>query len=114
MSAYVTRRTILSGVVIGSPRQDYWGGTLAYSRDLNRLLRGTLSGSYSNSQEFGGNARLYNFDARLNYTLSPLTNVYFDAGYLYREPSGSIRNLSPVSGSLSDVILTVGLTHTLF
>jgi hypothetical protein len=114
VSAYVTRRTILSGVVVGSPRQDYWGGTLSYSRDLNRLLRGTLSGSYSNDQEFGGNARLYSFDARLNYTLSPLTNVYVDAGYLRREPSGRIQNLSPVSGTLSDVILTVGLTHTLF
>lgn len=114
VSGYVMRRTILSGFIIGSPRQDYWGGRVAYTRDINPLMHGTIAAGYSNSQEFSGTARIYNFDASLNYNLSRTTYAYFQAGYLYREPTGGIPGVSPVSGSLSDVILTVGISHTLF
>jgi predicted porin len=90
-----------------------WGARAQLSHDITRLLVGTIGGSFSNFQELGGHARDYTVNGELNYSLSPDTRVYLRADYLDRESSASLQTLSPFTGSLQDVRVTLGLSHTL-
>ena len=58
-------------------------------------------------------ARTFNVSGGIDYSLAPETSIYFRAIYLNRDSSRSLQSLSPFTGSLDDVRLTLGLTHQL-
>jgi len=72
-----------------------------------------LGGGYTNYQELGGHAQLYNVNGQFSYTLSPDTSVYFRTDYMIRDSSTSLQNLSPFTGNLDDLRVTLGLSHRL-
>jgi predicted porin len=76
-------------------------------------MTASIGGGYANYEEFGGHANVYTANAGLNYTLSPDTSVYFRTDYLTRESSSALRALSPFTGSLDDLRVTIGISHTL-
>jgi uncharacterized protein (PEP-CTERM system associated) len=113
VSVFGNRRTELSGVVLGSAVNNSWGTNVSLSHDITRQLVGTIGGGYTNFQELGGHARMFNVDGELSYSLSPDTRVYFRGDFIDRESSQSLQALSPFTGSLQDVRITLGLSHTL-
>ncbi|MBA2588386.1 MAG: hypothetical protein H0U98_07140 [Alphaproteobacteria bacterium] len=113
VSAYATRKTILSGVFFGPPKTDSWGAIVSLGRDLTPLLNGTISGSYGRDNQFGGDAATYALQGRLSYSLSRQTGIYASVQYLERSSSASLQSLSPFTGSLSDFRATIGLSHQL-
>jgi uncharacterized protein (PEP-CTERM system associated) len=113
ISVFGNRVTYLSGFFIGAQSVNSWGTQASVSHNLTPLLTGTIGGTYSNDQQFGGNASTFMVDGQLNYSLSPETSVYFRTDYLNRQSSAALRALSPFTGSLEDVRVTVGLSHTL-
>jgi len=113
LSIYGTRRTILSGVFLGPPTTNSWGSRITYSRNLNPLLIGNIGGAYQVDQELGGTARTFEADAGLSYAVSREMQLYFQANYLDRQSSAELKALSPLTGSLSDYKITIGVNRSL-
>ncbi len=113
VSLYGMKQTILDTFYFGTPNPSSWGAQANFAHDLTRLFTASVGGGYTNFQELGGHAQNYNIDGQLTYTLSPDTRVYFRTDYLTRRSSSSLQSLSPFTGNLSDVRVTVGLSHTL-
>lgn len=113
IEAYAMRQTVLDRVFIGLPVNNSYGVIGSFSHDLTRLLSANLGAGYSNYEEFGGHANVYNVNGGLNYTMSPDTNVYFRMDYLTRESSQTLKSLSPFTGSLDDLRITIGISHQL-
>jgi predicted porin len=90
-----------------------WGGSAGYRHDISRVTSASINLGYINYQELGGHAKSYNVDGEVDYTLGPHTNVYGRAGYYWRDSSQALQVLSPVTGSLDDFRLTVGLHYQL-
>ena len=110
---YASRRTILSGVFLGPPITDTWGGQLSFARSFSPLSTGTVSARYSVDQELGGIARTFTLDANVSYAMSRRMSAYFDANYIDRQSSASLAGVSPFSGSLSDYRIMVGISRTI-
>jgi uncharacterized protein (PEP-CTERM system associated) len=110
---FATRQTILTTVFIGQPVNNSWGMVTSFSHDLSRQLSATLGGGYTNFEELGGHANVYTVNGQLAYTLSPDTNVYFRTDYLIRDSSTSLQSLSPFTGNVDDLRVTLGLSHRL-
>ena len=113
INAFGTRLTQLNGFFLGPPVTNSWGGGVSYGHDFTRELKGTIGGGYGNYEELGGTAGTYNVNGGLAYSLSPDTGVYFRADYFRRDSSASLQTLSPFTGSLNDLRLSIGLNHTL-
>jgi uncharacterized protein (PEP-CTERM system associated) len=113
VSAFGTRRTILSGVFFGPARTDSYGTQILLGRDLTPLLSGTIGGTYSRNTELGGEAQIFQLQGGLSYSLSRQTRIYANAQYLERSSSAFLQSLSPFTGSLSDVRATIGISHQL-
>ncbi len=110
-SLYGTRRTYLASGFTGPQTNISWGSTLTVSRNITPLLRGNLGVSYTSDQEFGGEGNTVGVQGSLNYALSRATNVYLQSSYLTRDSSPTLQALSPLTGNLSDFIVTVGISH---
>jgi hypothetical protein len=113
ISAFGTRLTQLSGFFLGPPVTNNWGAQATFAHDFSRELRGTIGAGYANYEELGGTAGTYSINGGLSYALSPDTGVDFRADYYTRDSSSSLQALSPYTGSLNDLRLTIGLTHIL-
>ncbi|MEO8301788.1 MAG: hypothetical protein ABI608_08340 [Rhizomicrobium sp.] len=113
IQVYAMRQTVLDMVYVGLPVNNSWGVTGNVGHDLSRLMTANVGLGYTNYEEFGGHASVYNVNAGLNYTLSPDTSVYARTDYLRRQSSSVLQGLSPFTGSLDDLRLTIGISHQL-
>ncbi|HKX36825.1 MAG TPA: hypothetical protein VJM79_09215, partial [Rhizorhapis sp.] len=113
VQVYAMRQTVLDRVFVGQPVNNSWGVTGSVGHDLSRLMTARIGGGYTNYEEFGGHASIYNVNGALSYTLSPDTSAYFRTDYMTRDSSTQLQNLSPLTGSTDDLRVTVGLSHTL-
>jgi uncharacterized protein (PEP-CTERM system associated) len=113
VSIYYTKRTVLDTVFVGPRDNNSWGANANLSHDLTRLMSANVGGGYTRYQDLGGHAGVYNVHAGLNYSLSPDTSVYLRGDYLSRDSSRTLQSLSPFTGSLDDIRVTVGLSHRL-
>ena len=113
IGVFATRQTILDTVFIGQPVNNTWGMIASFSHDISRQLSATIGGGYSNFEELGGHANIYNVNGQVSYTLSQDTSVYFRTDYITRDSSNSLQSLSPFTGDLDDLRLTLGLSHRL-
>ena len=113
LTLFGTRRTILSTPVVGLPRTESWGVRAAYSRDISPVMQAGLSSSYRVTQELGGTARIFDLNANLGYTMTREMRAYLRGDYLDRQSSASLNALSPLTGSLSDYRITLGISRTL-
>jgi hypothetical protein len=112
LSVFGTRRTFLSGVLVGPPRTTSYGSRIGFSRDITPLLLGTLRGAYTTSQELGGSARIFSAGGELRYSLTREMQISFRGDYLDRHSSRELVALSPFTGSLSDYRFTLYVSHT--
>jgi uncharacterized protein (PEP-CTERM system associated) len=114
-NVYLTgqRLTQLNGFFIGPPVTTSWGGVGSYSHNISRLTTATLGVGYNYYQELGGHSKNITVSGQVDYSLGPQTSVYFRTDYLNRDSSQSLQNLSPFTGSLDDLRLTLGLSHQL-
>jgi len=113
-SIYLTKQEILDTFFFfGQRNNNSWGTNVNWSHDLTRLMQANLGGGYTRYQELGGHAGVYNVNAGVNYSLSPETSVYLRGDYLRRDSSTSLQTLSPFTGSLDDIRITLGLSHRL-
>ena len=113
VSLFGQRLTNLDGTFVGPPVTNSWGGQASYSHDISRLTSGTLGFGYGYYQELGGHSTNYNVSGQIDYSLGPDTRVYFRSDYYTRNSSQSLQTLSPLTGSLDDFRLTLGLNHQL-
>jgi uncharacterized protein (PEP-CTERM system associated) len=113
VQVYAMKQTILDRVFVGQPVNNSWGVTGSVGHDISRLMTATLGGGYSNYEEFGGHASIYNVNGALTYTLSPDTSVYLRTDYMTRDSSQSLQSLSPFTGNTDDLRVSIGLSHTL-
>jgi uncharacterized protein (PEP-CTERM system associated) len=113
IGVFATRQTILTTVFVGQPVNNSWGMVTSFSHDISRQLSATLGGGYTNYEELGGHANVYTVNGQLAYTLSPDTNVYLRTDYLTRDSSTALQNLSPFTGNVDDLRVTIGLSHRL-
>jgi uncharacterized protein (PEP-CTERM system associated) len=105
--------TQLSGFFLGPPEMNSWGGQATFSHNISRLTTGSLGVGYTTYEELGGVSRTFNVSGQIDYSLAPETRIYFRTIYLNRDASQSLQALSPYTGNLDDVRLTLGLTHQL-
>jgi uncharacterized protein (PEP-CTERM system associated) len=113
LTVFGTKVTQLSGFFVGPPDQNSWGGQASFGHDISRLTTATLGAGYMTYEELGGESHTFNVSGQIDYSLAPETRVYFRTMYLNRDSSQSLQNLSPFTGSLDDVRLTLGLYHQL-
>ncbi|HKY18154.1 MAG TPA: TIGR03016 family PEP-CTERM system-associated outer membrane protein [Rhizomicrobium sp.] len=113
VSVYVTRQTYLDGFFIGPSSVNSWGMQGSFSHNFTRLFTGTIGAGYTSYEQFGGEAGTFNLNGQLSYSLSPQTNVYLRSDYMNRDSSSTLQTLSPFTGSLDDVRVTVGISHRL-
>jgi len=113
VGVFAMRQNVLDRVFVGLPVNNSWGATGSVRHDLSRLMNATIGGGYSNYEEFGGHANIFNVNGAVSYTLSADTNLYFRTDYMTRDSSASLQSLSPFTGSTDDLRVTVGLSHTL-
>jgi uncharacterized protein (PEP-CTERM system associated) len=106
-----TRRTYLTSGFIGPQTDISWGGTLTVSRNITPLLNGSLGITYTSDQEFGGEGNTIGAQGNLNYSLSRTTNVYLQSSYLTRDSSPALQVFSPLTGDLTDFVITIGISH---
>lgn len=112
-SLFGTRRTYLVSGFTGPAVDVSWGSSLIASRSITPLLVGSLGATYSNDQEFGGSGKTITAQGGLFYSLSRSTSIYLQSSYLTRLSSPSLQRLSPLTGNLSDFMVTAGISHTL-
>lgn len=110
---YGEKLTQLNQFFIGPPVTNSWGGDASYGHDISRLTRGTVGAGYIFYQELGGHAKTFNVNGQIDYSLGPQTRVYFRTDYYKRESSATLQSLSPFTGSLDDIRITLGLYHQL-
>ncbi len=110
---YGQKLTELDMFFVGQPVTESWGMQTSYSHNITRDLTGQLGLNYNFYQELGGHAKDYGVTGEVDYTLGPLTNIYFRSEYLRRDSSTTLQNLSPFTGSLDDIRLTIGLNRQL-
>jgi hypothetical protein len=113
LSLFGTRRTYLVPGFTGPETSNSWGSSLLVSRNISPLLTGKLGATYGVDQEFGGQAETVSGQGELDYSLSRTTSIYFLSSYLTRTSSPSLQSLSPLTGDSSDLIVRVGISHTL-
>jgi predicted porin len=113
VEVFAMRQSVLDRVFVGLPVNNSWGVTGSFGHNLTRLMTATIGAGYSNYEEFGGHSSVYNVNGELTYELSPDTSVYLRTDYLTRDASSTLQSLSPFTGSLDDVRVTIGLSHTL-
>jgi len=113
VTAFGSRETQLSGFFLGPAVVNSYGGQATYSHDITRLLSGSVGAGYNSYEELGGHASTITVNGQLAYSLSPDTRVYFRTDYVDRQSSSTLQALSPFTGSLSDLRITLGLSHTL-
>jgi uncharacterized protein (PEP-CTERM system associated) len=103
-------RDILSPLPAGVPHHgNALTGSVTASRDIRRNLKGSLSLSYGTDQEFGGRAGILTTTAALDYQLNEKMSAYLRSSYIDRQPSASLRALSPVTGKLDEARVSIGL-----
>jgi len=112
LSLFGTRRTYLESGFTGPAVEVSWGSSLNVSRNITPLLTGNLGIGYSVDQQLGGDAKTLSAQGGLSYSLSQKTNVYLQSSYLTRFSSPSLQALSPLTGDLSDFIVTAGISHS--
>jgi uncharacterized protein (PEP-CTERM system associated) len=112
-SLFGTRRTYLVAGFTGPETSNSWGASLLVSRNLSPLLVAKLGAAYNVDQEFGGQGETASGQGELDYALSRTTNIYLMSSYLTRSSSPSLQSLSPLTGDTSDLIVRVGISHTL-
>ena len=110
---YGEKLTELDMFFIGPPVTESWGLQTSYSHNITHELTGTLGANYGYYQELGGHAKDYGVSGQVDYALGPLTNVYFRTDYFRRDSSTSLQGLSPFTGSLDDIRLSIGLNRQL-
>jgi uncharacterized protein (PEP-CTERM system associated) len=113
VTVFADRVTQLSGFFLGPPETNSWGGQASVAHNISRLTTATLGAGYTTYEELGGVSRTFNVSGQVDYSLAPETSIYFRTTYLNRDSSRSLQALSPFTGSLDDVRLTLGLTHQL-
>jgi hypothetical protein len=84
------------------------GATLAASRNISLRFRGTADVTYSHDDYFGARYNYITADVGLGYSLSPVTQVYGNARFIDRAPTGE-SSLTPVGGNATDVVVTIGI-----
>ena len=77
------------------------------------FCRARLEPAIPTIRSLGGYARLMMVNGELSYSLAPDTHAYFRTDFVHRTSSSSLAALSPLTGSLDDLRLTLGLNHTL-
>ena len=113
LTAFFLKATELSGTFIGSPTSDSWGMMASYAHNISPLTTGSINAGYTYYQELGGHSKVYNVGGQISYQLGPQTGVYFRTDYYKRDSSQALQSLSPFTGGLDDLRLTVGLSHQL-
>jgi len=113
VEVFAMRQTVLDRIFVGQPVNNSWGVTGSIGHDLSRLMIASVGAGYSNYEEFGGHASIYNVNGALTYTLSPDTSVYLRTDYMTRDSSQSLQSLSPFTGNTDDLRVSIGLSHTL-
>ncbi len=111
LSAFGTRMTVLTPGVGIIPDGEAWGIQLAASRNLSPLLTGTFGGGYTDDREFGDRASIISAQGELDYSLSRKTSIFLRSAYIHRSNSDTSVALSPLSGNLDDLQVTLGLSH---
>ena len=110
---YGEKLTQLDMLFFGPPVTESWGSQANYSHNITREITGTLGLGYIYYQELGGHSKNYNVSGQVDYALGPLTNVYFRTDYFRRDSSNSLQALSPFTGGLDDIRVTIGLNRQL-
>jgi uncharacterized protein (PEP-CTERM system associated) len=113
LSLNIDSQDFLSPLAPGEPiHTNSLFGSVSVSRDIRRNFKGTISISYGTDQEFGGRGNILNTTAALDYQLTQKMSVYLHSSYVNRASSSALRKLSPLTGSLNEALVSVGLTRT--
>jgi uncharacterized protein (PEP-CTERM system associated) len=104
---YDTLTPVGSGL---SPNGTSTGVQMVVSRAMTPRLTGSIQLDYSVLSDLGSRFSLYQGTASLGYSLSPTLQTYFNAAYMQRSSGNQLSGLSPLSGSLTGVSVTIGIS----
>ena len=94
------------------PRQMSTGATFAISRQMTPNLKSTVSLTYTTYDVLGGRTNIARASFEMNYMMTDKMSVYMRASYLDRLSSATLVAASPLSGSLTDIVATIGLRRS--
>jgi uncharacterized protein (PEP-CTERM system associated) len=113
LTGFYTQSDTLTRLTTGLPRTgNATGATFDISRNMTQNLVGSISGTYERTNYFSADYRIALARISLNYSISPLTQIFGRATY-YDRALASGTALSPVGGDLSDASVTIGLRRQL-
>jgi hypothetical protein len=113
LSGYGTAYDTLTPLAPGlSPNGTSIGVDMVVSRTMTPRLTGSIQLDYAVLSDLGSRYSLYQAGASLGYTLSPTLQTYLRAAYMQRSSGNQLSGLSPLSGSLTGVSVTIGITKT--
>ena len=108
---YKTLTLLAPGV---SPVGTSTGVDLTVSRNMTPRLIGAVDASYSKISDVGGRYGYWVGNVSLNYSMTPVMQSYFAAGYSRRGASTSLAALSALSGSYSEAHITIGIRRQFY
>jgi len=110
LTGYRTVRDILTSLSPTiSPRQESTGVLASVSRALRPNLSGVLSTTYTMYDLGGSQTEIFLSSLTFNYIMNPQMQLFVSGAYLKRDTDNTLATLSPLSSSLSDGSVTVGL-----
>jgi predicted porin len=97
-------------VLTATPTITSTGATLIVSRNLNPSLTGSVNAGFTREELLGGASSSYSTQFNLTYSFSTATQAYLLGAYIHRLSSTSlVAATSPLSGSVSDASITIGI-----
>ena len=97
----------------GALQQTSTGGDFSVSRNINPFLSAGLGANYAIQHVLGAHFSTITGTLTVNYQVSVLMQVYFRTAYISRLSSVALVNLSPLSDSVSDTAITIGIRRQL-
>jgi hypothetical protein len=90
------------------------GGEFAVFRTMTPQLTGGFEVNYSVQDALGGTFDLFGGNINVNYSISPLTSVFFQSAYIRRVASDDLIAVSPSTVDTSDTIVTIGIRRQIY
>ena len=115
LTGYATIYDTLTVLPTGIPPQGRArGGEFAVFRTMTPQLTGGFEVNYSVQDALGGTFDLLGGNIDVNYSISPLTSVFFQSAYIRRVASDDLLAVSPSSVDTSDTIVTIGIRRQIY
>ena len=110
-TTYESLTRLTSGV---APSGTATGVALVISRNMSPRLSGSANFTYSMREYLQNDYKIFQTYLNLSYSMTPVMDTYFRVAYLHRNTDRQLALASPLSGDLSDFVVSIGIHRQFF